>query len=156
MTDERNAARSENDTLKATVLDMGYSDKARRHFADKGVDDPEWAASIALPSMKAAEVEADAIGTYLDDTFKNLYPTGTPTPADGTVDDGVPTPDAVETPGFARPSPGSDGQPPPTKTYTTSDPEVQAIIAANDMTTFRKMVDSGQIKLHGDAPVNPG
>ena len=62
MTDKRNALQEENDTLKATVLDMGYNDKARRHFVDKGVADPEWAASIALPSMKAAEVETDKIG----------------------------------------------------------------------------------------------
>lgn len=156
MTDDRNTLKAERDQLAATVLDMGYMDKARRHFADKGVDDPEWAATIALPSMKTADVEAESIGTYLDETFARLYPETPAVPADGVVDDGVPTPDATEPPGFARPSPAAPGGPAQKKVYSTSDPEVQAIIEANDTERFRQMVDAGTIQLRGDPPVNPG
>lgn len=152
--DERNQARAENEALKATVLDMGYEDKARRHFAEKGVDDPDWAASIALPSMKSAKVETDAIGTYLDDTFARLYPTAAP-PA-GDDDAGAPTPDAIDPPSFARPSPGSDGKGPEKKVYTTDDPEVKSIIQANDTAKFAQMVANGEISLRGAPPVVPG
>ena len=87
MTDERNAARAEAERLAAVVKDMGYSDKARDHFVEKGMDakDAKWAADIALPTMKASEVEVADIGTFLDEKFAKLYPTGA----------------------------GSDGQPPP-------------------------------------------
>jgi uncharacterized protein YlxW (UPF0749 family) len=75
MTDKRNALQERVTELESTIRDYGYNDKAREHFAEKGVDDPKWAADIALPSMKAASVEVADIGTYLDAKFAKLYPT---------------------------------------------------------------------------------
>lgn len=152
MTDQRNELQAENEQLKATILDMGYTDKARRHFAEKGVDDPDWAAEIALPVMKSAQVEADAVGDYLDKQFARLYPQVGDTPAEPDV----PTPDAVDTPSFARPSPAAEGQPAAKKTYTTSDPEIKALIAANDMATLQRMTEAGELILRTTSPMTPG
>lgn len=153
MTDERNALKAERDQLAATIKDYGYMDKARRHFSEKGLDDPDWAAEVALPAMKSADVEVDAIGQYLDDKFSRLYPqaaTDTPTAPE------VPTPDAIETPSFARPSPAGDGQPAAKKTYTTSDPEIQALIQANDVATLKRMTEAGELVLRTATPMTPG
>ena len=114
MTDERNAARAEAERLAAVVKDMGYSDKARDHFVEKGMDakDAKWAADIALPTMKASEVEVADIGTFLDEKFAKLYPTGAGSDGQPPPDsDNVPTPDASQPPDFARPSPASEGSP---------------------------------------------
>lgn len=152
MTDERNEARAKAAELETVVLQMGYTDKARRHFAEKGVDDPDWAAEIALPVMLSAEVEAENIGTYLDDKFARLFPEGAaPEPVAE-----VPTPDAIETPSFARPTPASDGQPAAKKVYTTSDPEIKALIQANDLATIERMEKAGELVLRTTAPVSPG
>ena len=111
MTDERNELKTKVEELSNTLTDLSFVDKAREHFTEKGVDDPKWAADIALPSMKSADVEVSDIGTYLDDKFAKLYPKdGEPAPqGEGSTDDGVPTPDAAEPPGFARPSPAICG-----------------------------------------------
>ena len=90
----------------------------------------------------------------MDDKFAKLYPSATGEQVE--TDDGVPTPDATEPPGFARPSPATDGAPPGQKKYTTSDPEVQAIIQANDSARFKQMVDAGEIELRGSPPITPG
>jgi len=154
MTDERNSLKEQNATLANTLKDLTYVDKARKHFAEKGVDDPDWAADIALPSMRSSATEFDAIGTYLDEKFAKLYPTVAPEgEAKG---ERVPTPDASEPPGFARPSPASEGAPPGSKKYTSSDPEIQALFQANDTAGLRELVDSGQLILRGSAPVTPG
>lgn len=151
MTDQRNELQTENEQLKATIMDMGYTDKARRHFAEKGVDDPDWAAEIALPVMKSAQVEAEAVGDYLDNQFARLYPqTGEAKEPD------VPTPDAVETPSFARPTPAAEGQPAAKKVYSTSDPEIKALIAANDVATLERMTEAGELVLRTTTPMTPG
>lgn len=154
MTDERNDLKAQVADLSTTIKDFGYTEKAREHFAEKGVDDPRWAAEIALPTLKSASVEVADIGTYLDDKFAKLYPTATP--GDGATTDGVPTPDAAEPPGFARPSPAAEGAPPGSKTYTTSDPEIQALIQANNQPEIRRMIDSGELVLRGSPPASPG
>ena len=154
MTDERNDLKAQVADLSTTIMDFGYTEKARKHFTDKGLDDPDWAAEIALPSMKSAAVEVDNIGTYLDDKFAKLYPTVTP--EGEIVAESIPTPDAVEPPGFARPSPASEGTPPGQQKYTSADPEIQALYQANDMPRIRELIDSGQLVLRGSPPVTPG
>jgi hypothetical protein len=156
MTDERNALKAEVGKLSTVVTDMGLTDKARKHFVEKNVPDPEWAADIALPSIKSSGTEIGDVGTYLDDKFARLYPTGeAPTP-EGVVhavtDDGVPTPDAAEPPGFARPSPAGDGAPPGQKRYRIADPEIQALIAANDTSAIERMDKAGEIEWYTSAP----
>jgi hypothetical protein len=155
MTDERNEARAERDDLAVTIKDFGYTEKARKHFVEKGVVDSEWAADIALPTMKSAGVEVADIGTYLDDKFARLYPTAAAEGAE-TTDDGIPTPDASEPPGFARPSPAAEGSPPGQKKYKSSDPEIQALYQANDMPRIKELIDTGQLVLRGSPPVTPG
>ncbi|MFC1740191.1 hypothetical protein ACFL0N_01770 [Pseudomonadota bacterium] len=154
MTDERNALKQERDDLARTVKDMGYMDHARRHFAEKGVEDPDWAAEIALPKIHndlGDVTEMSAIGEYLDNQFARLYPkTG-----DAKVED-VPTPDAVETPSFARPTPAAEGQPAAKKVYSTSDPEIKALIAANDRATLERMTEAGELVLRTTTPMTPG
>jgi hypothetical protein len=153
MTDKRNALKAENEVLGNRLTDMAFTDTARQHFSSKGVDDPDWAAKVALPSIKASNTELGDIGTYLDDEFARLYPEvpteGDPPP----VDDGVPTPDAVEPPGFARPSPASEGAPVDgQKKYLISDPHVQAILEANDKAAFEALDKAGQIAWRTKAP----
>lgn len=155
MTDERNELKDKVAELSTTIMDSGYTEKARKHFSEKGLDDPDWAAEIALPSMKSAEVEFANIGTYLDAKFAQLYPTPVEPGAEPTSD-GIPSPDASEPPGFARPSPAAEGTPPGQKKYTTADPEIQALIQANDTAGLKQLVDSGQLVLRGNAPVSPG
>ncbi len=160
MTDERNTAREEVKTLGSRLTDMAFTDKARKHFIEKNVDDPEWAADIALPSIKDAGTEISDIGTFLDEKFARLYPTteALATSSEGEVavvtDDGVPTPDAAEPPGFARPSPAGDGAPPAKRTYRISDPEVQALIAANDVAGIKALDDAGEIEWYTAAPTS--
>ena len=157
MTDKRNTLQERVTELETTIKDFGYTEKARKHFAEKGLDDPAWAAEIALPSMKSAEVEVDNIGTYLDDKFAKLYPTTAANDGvEPTLPDGIPTPDATEPPGFARPSPAADGVPPGQKKYTSSDPEIRALYEANDMPRIRALIDSGELVLRGSPPVTPG
>ena len=154
MTDERNALKDELGDLKTTVRDLGLVEKARKHFIDKKVDDPEWAADIALPSIKAAGEIAD-IGAYLDDKFARLYPKEASTTEDP-PDDGVPTPDAIDPPGFARPSPASEGGQTGQKKYKYSDPEIQNLIRSNDRAGFDKLDKAGRIEWSTAAPVTPG
>ena len=156
MTDKRNTLQERVDVLESTIKDIAYNDKAREHFAEKKVDDPKWAADIALPSMKAASVEVDDIGSYLDDKFAKLYPTVAPEGAESAADVVIPTPDASEPPGFARPSPAAEGVPPGQRKYTSSDPEIQALYQANDMPRLKQLIDSGQLELRGSPPVTPG
>lgn len=157
MTNERNELQAKVDELSSTLKDLSFNDKAREHFSDKGVDDPKWAADIALASMKSAGVELDGISAYLDDKFEKLYPKeGEPKPEGTLPVDGVPTPDAVEPPGFARPSPAAEGAPPGQKVYTIKDPEIQALIQANDRDGIAKLEKAGQFKWLSDAPVSPG
>jgi len=158
MTDERNEARAERDTLAVTVTDLGLADKARRHFVEKGVDDPDWAADIALPSIKSSNTEIGDVNTYLDDKFARLYPTDVPATPEGTppADDGVPTPDAVEPPGFARPSPAAEGAPPGERKFKTTDPEFKALIEADNRAEIERLDKAGLIEWKTAAPLIPG
>lgn len=154
MTDDRNALKDELDGLKTTVRDLGLVEKARKHFIEKKVDDPEWAADIALPSIKAAG-EIEDIGAYLDDKFARLYPTEASTTEEST-DDGVPTPDAVDPPGFARPSPASEGGQTGQKKYKYRDPEIQNLLESNDRAGIDKLDKAGRIDWSTAAPLTPG
>jgi hypothetical protein len=157
MTDERNDLKAQVQDLSTTVTDLAFADKARKHFVEKGVSDPDWAAEIALPSIKSDGTEIGDLGGYLDDKFARLYPSETDSqPSSEGTDDGVPTPDAVEPPGFARPSPAQEGAPPGQQKYTISSPEVQAIINANDREGLEKMDKAGLIEWHTESPVTPG
>jgi len=155
MTDERNTLKAERDQLATTITDLTTVEKARAHFKEKGVDDPEWAADIALPSIKSMGDEMTDLSAYLDDKFSRLYPTGDT--GDGApADDGIPTPDAVEPPGFARPSPSAEGAPPGQKKYKVSDPEIQQLIQANDKPAIEKLDAAGQIEWLTATPLVPG
>ena len=157
MTDERNTLKAQVQELSTTVTDLAFTDKARKHFAEKGVDDPDWAADIALPSIKSEGTEIGDLNTFLDDKFARLYPAATDNQPSGEgTDDGVPTPDAVEPPGFARPSPAAEGAPPGQQKYTISSPEVKALIEANDREGLERLDKAGQIEWHTSLPVTPG
>lgn len=137
--------------LEGVVKDQAYMEKARSHFTAKGVSDPDWAAEIALPSMKSAGTEVDGIGDYLDSKFTNLYPVESandgqpPAEPDGDAAP-VAAPDAVEPPGFARPSPAGDGTAPEQKVYTIEDPEIQALIEANETAKLQAMEQEGTFR----------
>ena len=153
MTDDRNEWKAKAEGLTSTVTDLAFVDKARKHFVEKKVDDPDWAAEIALPSIRTAGTEIGDIGDFLDDKFARLYPE-VPT-EDGTppADDGVPTPDAVEPPGSARPSPASEGAPVDgKKKYSFSDPHIQALLEANDKAEIERLDKAGQIAWRTKAP----
>ena len=156
MTDERNDLKAQVQELSTTVTDLAFADKARKHFVEKGVSDPDWAAEIALPSIKTSGTEIADLGTYLDDKFARLYTSETGDPPKEQVDDGVPTLDAAEPPGFARPSPAQEGAPPGQQKYTISSPEVKALIEANDREGLERMDKAGQIEWHTTLPVTPG
>ncbi len=158
MTDERNEARSERDALGVRVQKMAFESETRKHFSSKKLDDPEWAASIALPAVMDADLELEGIGAFLDDTFARLYPEPKQPATEGeaVVDDGIPSPDAVEPPGFARPSPAAEGTPPGEKKYRIDSPEVKALIAANDNDGLKKLADAGQIEWVSASPLVPG
>jgi hypothetical protein len=156
MTDERNDLKAQVQDLSTTVTDLAFADKARKHFADKNVEDPEWAAEIALPSIKSDGTEIGDLGGYLDDKFARLYPGEAGDPSTEPTGDGIPTPDAVEPPGFARPSPAAEGLPPGQQKYTISSPEVQQLINANDREGLEKLDKAGQIEWHTNLPVTPG
>ena len=157
MTDERNDLKAQVEELSGTVTDLAFVDKARKHFIEKGVPDPDWAADIALPTIKSAGTELDGISAFLDDKFARLYPKanepGTEQPA---ADDGIPSPDAAQPPGFAKPSPAAEGSPPGEKKYKYSDPEIQALINANDNEGLKKLADAGKIDWLSTSPLVPG
>lgn len=155
---EQNATlQAQVDQLTRTVKDLGIYDKARRHFTQKGVDDPDWAAEVALPSIpKSTEDEIANIGSYLDDKFARLYPTGKPAPDAVEDDDKVPAPDAIQPPGFARPSPAADGGPVELKKFTYGDPELMALIEADDREAIKRLDKEGRINWRTAAPVTPG
>jgi len=156
MTDERNQLKARVAELETTVLDFGIADKARRHFQARNVDDPDWAAEIALPSIRSAG-EVEDIGAYLDQKFARLYPSGNQTPPPSTPPtDTTPMPDAVAPPGFARPSPSGEGQPPGQKKYRTTDPEIRQLIAANDKAAIERLDREGLIEWHTSLPATPG
>lgn len=153
MTDDRNEWKAKAEKLTGFVTDLSLTDKARKHFAEKKVDDPDWAAEIALPSIKTSNTEIGDVGTYLDDKFARLYPTAQPDTEVPSADDGVPTPDAVEPPGFARPSPASEGAPPDgLQKYTISDPHIQALIEANNVAEIERLHKAGQYVSLSEAP----
>jgi len=157
MTDERNNLKAQVEELSGTVTDLAFVEKARKHFVEKGVPDPEWAADIALPTIKSTGTDLDSIGAFLDDKFARLYPEPAP-PATEPVatDDGIPTPDAAQPPGFARPSPAAEGTPPGETKYRYDSPEIQALIQNNDSEGLKKLADAGKIEWLSTSPLVPG
>lgn len=154
---ERDELKGRVTDLEKTVLDLGLTDKARRHFSEKGVDDPDWAAEIALPNLRTAG-EVD-VAEYLDQKFARLYPQtpATPaTPAEGEPVDTTPMPDAGDAPGFARPNPAAGGEAPGQKKYRVTDPEIKALIQANDRAGLERLDKAGQIDWLSAPPVTPG
>lgn len=157
MTDERNELKAKVQTLETTVRDLHTYDKVRRHFVEKGVEDADWAADVAVPSVTAKGVEGDAVASYLDEQFARLYPTGSQgTPQTQQVEQEVPTPDAVEPPSFARPSPAGDGAPPGQQKYRISDPEIQGLIQSGNKAEIERLDKAGQIEWYSAPPVLPG
>ena len=147
---QREALEAKVTDLEASVKGQAYMEKARQHFVAKQVKDPDWAAGVAVHSMEAVGTEVENIPTYLDDNFANLYPTDPPATPDpeGDTEGATPvaTPDAVEPPGFARPSPAGGGDPPEQEVYTIESPEVQALIEANDKATLQQWGEEGKFR----------
>ncbi len=152
---EQNAAlQAKVDELSGTVIEMGKKEIVRGHFATKGLapKDAEWAAKFALPSIPD-DTAADQLSTYLDDNFARLYPTED-TPPDVPVDGeetppdmgNIPTPDANEPPGFARPSPAGDGQPPGEKLVSVDDDEFKALVKAGDEAGLQTLIRSDRFR----------
>ncbi len=156
---ERDALQDQVDTLAKTVTDLGTKEIVRAHFTAKGLDGDgaEWAATFALPSIPA-DTAADQLGTYLDDNFARLYPKDD-SPADVPVDGAetppdvgdIPTPDANEPPGFARPSPAGDGQPPGEKIVTVDDEEFKSLLAAGDEAGLQALIRSDRFRFRTDS-----
>ncbi len=152
---ERAALQQQVDQLTKTVTDLGTKEIVRAHFTSKGLDGDgaEWAATFALPSIPT-DTAADQLSTYLDDNFARLYPTED-TPPDVPVDgaevppdmgDMIPTPDANEPPGFARPSPAGDGQPPGEKLVSVDDEEFKALVKAGDEAGLQALIRSDRFR----------
>ncbi len=140
---ERDAAQTRIAELETAVLTQGRKEIARSHFVDKKVTDPDWAATIAVPNLPVDIDSKDDIKKFLDEQFANLYPVeGEPAPAEPET---VAAPDAVEPPGFARPSPAGDGAPPEQKTYTYDDPEIKALVEAGEKTKLEGMHKEGTL-----------
>ena len=158
MTDERNEWKQRAEQLEKTVVQQGLADKTLRHFMQKDVEDPVWAADIATPAVISAG-EIEDLGAFLDQRFARLYPSDTPAAAptpEGAESPQAPMPDAFDPPGFTRPAPNAEGAPPGQKKYTTNSPEVRALIQANDKATLAQWDKEGLIEWHTAAPVNPG
>lgn len=158
MTDERNEYKARVEQLEKTVVQQGLADKTLRHFMQKGVDDPVWAADIATPAVVSAG-EIENLGEFLDQRFARLYPSGEAPPvptSENPAQPQVPTPDAIDPPGFTRPAPNSEGAPPGQKKYTTNSPEVRALIQANDRATLAEWDKQGLIEWQTAPPVSPG
>ena len=144
VTGQKDAAEAKIAELENAVLAQGRKEIVRSHFVDKKLDDPDWAAGIAVPNLPANIDTKDDIKTFLDENFVNLYPSDNgeePEP-----EPNVAAPDAVEPPGFARPSPASDGTPPDQKVFTTSDPEIKALIESNDLAAIQRMEKEGTFR----------
>jgi hypothetical protein len=122
--------------LSKTVEDLGLVDLARKHYAEQGVppDKVDWLAHKVLPDIPRDEDDPEARWAKVDEVWA-------PVLADFTADKPAaqtapstaqpPMPDAAEPPGFARPSPASDGQPvgPTTIRPTLGTPEGAALLA---------------------------
>ena len=164
---ENATLKSKVDELSQTVTDLGVKEIVRAHFTKKGLDGDgaEWAATIALPTIPK-DTEADKLGTYLDDNFARLYPTSsTPDITDesgdgeGTSPPGVevPTPDAQEPPGFARPSPAGDGTPPVGSDLVAfGDPEFQELLKSGYEAGLMKLIQSDRYRWHTKPLAEPG
>ena len=155
---ENAALQTKVNELTKTVTDLGVKEIVRAHFTSKGLDGDgaEWAATIALPSIPN-ETAADQLGSYLDDNFARLYPTENSTPdvpVDGeeTPPDmgDIPTPDANEPPGFARPSPAGDGQPPGEKLVTVDDDEFKELLKSGDEAGLQALIRSDRFRFRTD------
>ncbi len=151
---EKAALQDQVDKLSGTVIEMGKKEIVRSHFATKGLgpEDAEWAAKFSLPSIPDDTV-ADQLGTYLDENFARLYPKDDSTPdvpvdgAEKLPDTGdIPTPDANEPPGFARPSPAGDGQPPGVKIVTVDDDEFKDLLKSGDEAGLKELVTSDRFR----------
>ena len=164
---ENATLKSKVDELSGTVIEMGKKEIVRSHFATKGLgpEDAEWAAKFSLPSIPD-DTAADQLGTYLDDNFARLYPTGSPSDATDESGDGegtpppqgnVPTPDAQEPPGFARPSPAGDGTPPVGDSLVAfGDPEFQELLKSGDEAGLMKLIQSDRYRWHTKPLEQPG
>ena len=152
--DQNAALQTKVDELTGTVEELGRKEIVRGHFAEKGLGpkDAEWAASVAIPNIPA---DTEHLGTYLDENFARLYPADTPPPdappVDGAetppdVGDFVPTPDANEPPGFARPSPAGDGQPPGVQEVTVDSDEYKQLLASGDEAGLQALVRSDRFR----------
>lgn len=141
MTRERDELKAKVDKLNKVVQDVGYRDRARKFFKDKGVADPDWAAEFALPHLRT--VELDSLDeTLASDRFAPLVQMAVskaPAPDDG---EGSPEPDASATPppsqtGFSGPNPGATGGAPETQKIAARElnnlprEEAQALIDAD-------------------------
>ncbi len=165
---EQNAAlQTQVDKLTGTVTALGTKEIVRGHFAEKGLEpkDAEWAATFAMPSIPQ-ETAADQLGSYLDENFARLYPAKAPPSPDVPPVDGaevppdagafVPTPDAIEPPGFAKPSPAADGQPPGVQEVTVDSDEYKQLLASGDEVGLNALVRSDRWKWRTKALDQPG
>lgn len=164
--DQNAALQTKVDELSKTVTDLGTKEIVRSHFATKGMapDDAEWATTVAMPSIPET-TPADQLSTYLDENFARLYPADTPPPDAPPVDgaetppdagDFVPTPDANEPPGFARPSPAGDGQPPGVQEVTVDSDEYKQLLASGDEAGLQSLVRSDRFRFVTQTLDQPG
>ena len=165
--DQNAALQTQVNELTGTVADLGTKEIVRGHFTSKGMtpDDVEWAATLALPTIPKDQ-PADQLSTYLDANFARLYPADTPPspdvpPVDGAetppdAGDLVPTPDAIEPPGFAKPSPAADGQPPGVTEVTVDSDEYKQLLASGDEVGLNALVRSDRWKWRTKALDQPG
>ena len=58
----------------------------------------------------------------------------------------IPTPDALEPPGFAQPSPAGDGQPPGVKEVTVDDDEFKELLKSGDEQGLQALIKSDRFR----------
>ena len=101
--------------LSKAVEDLGLVDLARKHYAEQGVppDKVDWLAHKVLPDIPRDEDDPEARWAKVDEVWAPVLTdfTADQPAAQTAPSTAPPMPDAAEPPGFARPSPASDGQP---------------------------------------------
>ena len=157
---ERDELKAKLDEAATALRDLTLVDKARRIFAEKGVDDPDWAAEIALPHLRTVD-KLDKIAEVIDQRFAKLIPTTQTSDTTSSDQQTAPPPpdvDATPAPPFARPNPAAEGAPPNgQRQYYPTDPEIERLIQGPDgKQVLERLEKEGVIKWRTAPPAVPG
>lgn len=138
------------DSLGTVVKDTKFLNDAYAHFrGNKEIADPYGVALQAVKDVTLKGTEPDALGETLDgwlNDLKGIFGQSGQPPA---VEDHEqpPVADTAPPPGFARPNPAADGQPPApgTQMIETHSKEFKNLMEANNMAEIERLDKAGLI-----------